>query len=136
MRVTDLERRPRCPPFDLNALNQFWLTRDYLPEPACLLLDRSSLNELATVLRTRIEPVMIPWDCEDGFFKAYWRRPQAYLDEDIRRATSVWGRLGSDVEQRAVRSLGNDLAMGRWAERNRDLVDLEAADLGLRVLIA
>jgi hypothetical protein len=35
-----------------------------------------------------------------------------------------------------VRSLGDDLASGRWAERNRDLVDLEAAELGLRLLIA
>ena len=38
--------------------------------------------------------------------------------------------------QGAVRSLGDDLASGRWAERNRNLVDLEAAELGLRLLIA
>src|SRR5271169_5700002 len=41
-----------------------------------------------------------------------------------------------DAEQRAVRSLGDDLASGRWAERNRDLVALDAAELGLRLLIA
>jgi hypothetical protein len=35
-----------------------------------------------------------------------------------------------------VRSLRNDLASGRWAERNRDLLDLKAAELGLRLLIA
>ena len=29
-----------------------------------------------------------------------------------------------------------DLASGRWVERNRDLLDLEAAELGLRLLIA
>ena len=33
-------------------------------------------------------------------------------------------------------SLRDDLASGRWAERNRDLVALDAADLGLRLLIA
>jgi hypothetical protein len=35
-----------------------------------------------------------------------------------------------------MRSLRDDLASGRWAERNRDLVDLETAELGLRLLIA
>jgi hypothetical protein len=35
-----------------------------------------------------------------------------------------------------VRNLGDDLASGRWAERNRDLIDREAAELGLRLLIA
>jgi hypothetical protein len=83
-----------------------------------------------------MEPVLIPWDCADGFFEAYWRRPEAYLDEHVRRGISVWARVGLDAEQRAVRSLRNDLASGRWAERNRDLVDLEAAELGLRLLIA
>jgi hypothetical protein len=34
-----------------------------------------------------------------------------------------------------VRSLRDDLASGRWAERNGDLVDLDAAELGLRLLI-
>jgi hypothetical protein len=83
-----------------------------------------------------MEPVLIPWDCADGFFEAYWRRPEAYLDEHVRRGVSVWARVGAHVEQRAVRSLRDDLASGRWGERNRDLIDLEAAELGLRLLIA
>jgi len=80
--------------------------------------------------------VLVPWDCADGFFEAYWRRPEAYLDDHVRRGISVWARVGPDAEQRAVRSLRGDLDSGRWAERNRDLVDLEAAELGLRLLIA
>jgi hypothetical protein len=51
-------------------------------------------------------------------------------------AVSVWTKVGPDVEQRAVDSLRDDLASGRWADRNRDLVDLDAAELGLRLLIA
>jgi hypothetical protein len=35
-----------------------------------------------------------------------------------------------------VRNLRDDLESGRWAERNRDLVALEQADLGARLLIA
>jgi len=114
----------------------FWLNRDYLPEFADLLAGRPSLTELADVTGARLEPVLIPWDCKDGFYEAYWRRPEAYLDEHVRRGISIWARVGPDAEQRAVQSLRDDLASGRWLERNRDLVDLEAAELGLRLLIA
>ena len=114
---------------------RFWLTRDYLPEVADLLVGRPSLTELARAIGARTEPVLIPWDCADGFFEAYWRRPEAYLDENVRRGISVWASVGPDAEQRAVRSLRDDLASGRWAERNRDIVDLDAAELGLRLLV-
>ena len=64
------------------------------------------------------------------------RRPEAYLDEDVRRGVSVWEAVGPRSEQRAVQSLRDDLASGRWRERNGDLVDLDAAELGGRLLIA
>jgi SAM-dependent methyltransferase len=115
---------------------RFWLTRDYLPEVADLLVGRPSLTDLARAIGARTEPVLIPWDCADGFFEAYWRRPEAYLEENVRRGISVWASVGPDAEQRAVRSLRDDLASGRWAERNRDIVDLDAAELGLRLLVA
>ena len=114
---------------------QFWLTRDYLPEVADLLVGRPSLTEQARAIGARTEPVLIPWDCADGFFEAYWRRPEAYLDDHVRRGVSVWARVGPDAEQRAVRSLRDDLVSGRWAERNRDLVALDAAEFGLRLLV-
>jgi ubiquinone/menaquinone biosynthesis C-methylase UbiE len=115
---------------------RFWLTRDYLPEVADLLVGRPPLSEQARAIAARVERVLIPWDCADGFFEAYWRRPEAYLDESVRRGISVWASVGPDAEQRALHSLRDDLSSGRWAERNRDLVDLDAAELGLRLLIA
>jgi SAM-dependent methyltransferase len=121
---------------DAGWLRRFWLTRDYLPEVTDLVAGRPSLGEQARAIGARIEPVPIPWDCADGFFEAFWRRPEAYLDDDVRRGVSVWARVGPDAEQRAVRSLRDDLVAGRWAERNRDLLDLDAAELGLRLLIA
>jgi SAM-dependent methyltransferase len=124
--------------FDTSDPSQFWLTRDYLPEFAALRACRvlASPTELARAIGARMEPVLIPWDCADGFFEAYWRRPGAYLDDNVRRGISVWATVGPDAEQSAVHSLRDDLASGRWAERNRDLVDLDAAELGLRLLIA
>ena len=123
-----------CDTSDRSWRRRFWLTRDYLPEVAASRVGLAS--ELARAIGARMEPVLIPWDCADGSFEAYWRRPEAYLDENVRRGISVWAGVGADAEQRAVRSLRSDLASGRWAERNRDLLDLDAAELGLRLLIA
>jgi len=121
---------------DINWRERFWLTRDYLPEVAELLADWPSLAELTHAIGGRAEPVLIPWDCADGFFEAYWRRPEAYLDEHVRRTVSVWTRVGPEAEQRAVNRLHDDLSSGRWVERNRDLLALDAAELGLRLLVA
>lgn len=121
---------------DTGWLRRFWLTRDYLPEVADLVVGRPAVDRLAETIGARMEPVLIPWDCADGFFEAYWRRPEAYLDEQVRRAISIWTRVGPDAERRAVTSLRADLASGQWAERNRELVGLDAAELGLRLLVA
>jgi DNA-binding transcriptional MerR regulator len=116
-------------------LQRFWLIRDYLPEVAGLVVGRPSVEQLAHAIGARVEPVLIPWDCADGFFEAHWRRPEAYLDEQVRRAVSVWSRVGPQAEQRAVDGLRDDLSSGRWAERNRELLALDAAELGLRLLV-
>ena len=121
---------------DFSDPGVFWLDRDYLPEHADLRVGRPPMAELVRSIGARVEPVLIPWDCADGFYEAYWRRPAAYLDEHVRCGMSIWARVGPDAEQCAVHSLHDDLASGRWAERNRDLAGLDAAELGLRLLIA
>lgn len=123
-----------CDTTERSWRHRFWLTRDYLPEVTASPVGLAT--ELARAIGARIEPVLIPWDCADGFLEAYWRRPEAYLDENVRRGISVWTAVGRDAEQRAVHKLRGDLASGRWAERNRDILDLEEAELGLRLLIA
>jgi SAM-dependent methyltransferase len=132
-------RRVVVPTFDASEdvlRRRFWLTRDYLPEFAGLFTSWPSLAELAGAIGARAERVPIPWDCEDGLFEANWRRPRAYLEDHVRRAVSTWTRVGPEAEQRVVRSLRNDLDTGQWAERNSDLIDLDAAELGLRLLVA
>jgi SAM-dependent methyltransferase len=122
--------------FDITSPERFWLTRDYLPEFAELAYGGPTLVERADAIGARMEPVPIPWDCADGFFHAYWRRPAAYLHPAVRSATSVWARVGHAAEQRAVNALRSDLGSGRWITRNRAITGLEAAELGARLLIA
>jgi hypothetical protein len=123
--------------FDIGRLEaDFWLIRDYMPEHAQLSAGRPTLAERARAVGARLEPLPIPWDCRDGNFPSYWRRPQAYLDEQVRRAVSVWHLAGRAVEDRVVRDLRADLESGRWAERNAGLLDLDEIDIGGRLLIA
>ena len=123
--------------FDISRLEgRFWLIRDYMPEHPQLSAGRPTLTERASAIGARLEPVSIPWDCRDGNFPSYWRRPEAYLDEQVRRPVSVWHLLGRAVEERVVRDLRADLESGRWAEHNSELLDLDEIDLGGRLLIA
>ncbi len=121
--------------WDETWFDRFWLVRDYLPElvrPS----PRPPLAARAAVIVAAMEAVPIPWDCVDGFFHAYWRRPEAYLDDDVRRCTSVWARLGPRIERRAISALQEDLESFAWHKRNDALLELVEADLGARLLVA
>lgn len=122
--------------WDNATLPSYWLVRDYVPEFGVASTGRPSLTERAAVLGASMRPVAIPSDCVDGFFHCYWNRPAAYLDPDVRRNTSVWARLGPTIEQRAVDALATDLESGRWHAQNAELIDLDEADVGARLLTA
>ena len=61
-----------------------WLD-DYFPGLAGQATSRyPRLAEFDAVGSVTVEPVPVPADCTDGFTAAYWRRPDAYLDEAVR----------------------------------------------------
>lgn len=115
----------------------FWLTQDYFPEIVAydrtIFLGALALTEMLERLigPTRMSPVPIPHDCIDGFLCAYWRRPESYLDPDVRRAISSFARIDAEA---GLAKLWGDLASGRWAERNRSLVSRESLDVGYRII--
>jgi SAM-dependent methyltransferase len=121
--------------WDPDHAEAFWLVRDYLPESAAL--DRGRMPAIAAVCEwmggATVTPVPVPHDCVDGFFGAFWRRPEAYLDPRVRAGMSNLSRLGAPVE-RAIAALRADLESGAWRERNRDLLGLDELDLGYRLL--
>jgi SAM-dependent methyltransferase len=118
--------------FDPNHAG-FWLL-DYLPELAAL--DEGQMPMLAFYERVlgevKIEPVLIPHDCEDGFLGAYWRRPEAYLDPRKRAAISSFWKIGDVSEKLAM--LQADISSGKWAKNNADLLALDTLDLGYRLV--
>lgn len=118
-------------------LDDFWLTRDYLPRDA---FSGESLEGIALVLEhldvQRIEVVPVPADCRDGFFAAYWKRPEAYLDADVRRSISALALLDDAVLASGLARLADDLASGAWADRNQDLLARDEMDFGYRLVVA
>jgi SAM-dependent methyltransferase len=121
--------------FDAAHLGKFWLVRDYLPPLAALAAGHPTMTQRAEAIGARLEPVPIPWDCLDGFFHAYWRRPEQYLRSEVRRGISIFSAIGPQAEQQVTQRLGDDLASGRWAARNRDIAELAEAEMGARLLI-
>jgi hypothetical protein len=96
-----------------------------------------TIDDVADILGgARIEPILIPADCEDGFFEAHYARPEAYLDPALRAAQSVWPRLPEGVERRAVAALSADLASGEWDARPGHLRARPAYDGGLRLVVS
>jgi SAM-dependent methyltransferase len=120
----------------------FWLTTEYLPEFLDLIPARfRSMGAWERDLQQALGPlrlveVPIPHDCTDGFYGAYWRRPEAYLDPHVRAAISVFSLLSRDASGRALEALRDDLATGAWHERHRDLLERSELHLGFYVVIA
>ena len=70
--------------------------------------------ELAREARPRDRAIAAPGDCTDGFFEAFWRRPEALLDAEVRSAQSMWALLGDSTERAVVDRLAAALESGRW----------------------
>ncbi|WP_086766652.1 methyltransferase domain-containing protein [Streptomyces bobili] len=124
--------------FDPGINHRFWLLEEYLPEAAAFDSTRAvAVDRLAMLLGgARIETVPIPHDCTDGFLAAFWRRPEAYLDPDVRAGISLFAQTGDEVVQQGLARLSDDLTSGRWHRRHADLLDRETLDVGYRLLVA
>lgn len=127
---------------DPGRARSFWLTTEYLPEFLELIPPRYRVpttweNELrASLGEVELTPVPVRHDCQDGFYVAYWRRPEAYLDPQVRAGISVFAQVSSAAVDRAIDALGADLQNGRWHERHRELLSLDELHLGFYVIVA
>ncbi|MDP8929722.1 MAG: class I SAM-dependent methyltransferase [Actinomycetota bacterium] len=121
---------------------RFWLTREYLPGFLRLIPDRYAepgawaADFVAELGPVRLQPVSIPYDCRDGFYGAFWRRPDAYLDPRVHAGISVFACLTEPEVTQAMNRLREDLTSGAWHTHNRHLLNLEAFDLGYYLVIA
>jgi len=124
--------------WDKSFVGRFWLTRDYLPEidewTADQLPPLDEIEaELGLVERRRLP---VPSDCHDGFLRAFWARPEAYLVTDVRRNISQFNLVDPVAIERGIGRLQRDLTSGDWDLRNGRLRTLDSLDLGYVLLTA
>jgi SAM-dependent methyltransferase len=123
---------------DVDVTAQMWLCRDYLPE--ITEHDRQTFPTIAHLRATLpgalVEPIPVPADCTDMFCVALWSRPEAHLDPDVRRASSIWHLLEPSIVDRGLERLRQDLDSGRWDERHGRLRTQATLDVGLRLVTA
>jgi len=122
--------------------DRFWLTREYLPQ-FCDLIPVSYRapgrweRELRDIFgQVTLTAAAIPHDCVDGFYGAFWQRPAAYVQPDVRDGISVFARLGDAIVGPAIECLQADLGSGAWVERHHDLLERRELELGYYVVTA
>jgi SAM-dependent methyltransferase len=112
-----------------------WWLNDYFPR--IVDDDRHKaplLDEMTDVLGgSDIVTVPIPHDCSDGFMGAYWRRPESYLDANVRQAISSLAKGEGDD---GLARLAGDLSSGEWRRKNARILELDELDVGYRLVIA
>jgi SAM-dependent methyltransferase len=123
--------------FDLGALPAW--QRDYLREGLEIEHPRfPAIEDVARALggRARVERIATPADCADGFFEAFWNRPEALLDAEVRASQSMWALLEPGVEERIVDRLAAALRSGAWDAEHGHLRARQSFDGALRLVIA
>jgi len=124
--------------YDALVEQDFWLVDDYFPEVSAL--DAGSVGYTSEAIGrvlplVRVEPVLVPADCIDGFMACYWNRPEAYVDPDVQAGISGLARLDPDVRARGTENLRRDLASGEWDARHGYLRALTELDVGYRLIV-
>jgi hypothetical protein len=122
------------PEFD----DALWLTQRYFPRIREWDRERfPTLGAIAAGLgELDVDPVPIPYDCSDGFLGCFWRRPEAYLEAEVRFGMSGFHALDEATTVAGLARLRADLAGGEWERRFGYLRELQEMDLGYRLLVA
>ncbi|WP_028777210.1 class I SAM-dependent methyltransferase [Shimazuella kribbensis] len=102
--------------FDPDALDEFWNV-NYFPE--LIEIERKRYPAIAYLTEVlggeiEIQKIPIPLDCKDGFQEAFYGRPEAFLEKEVRAAQSAWGFLPGEIEKQYVQSLEEELKSGEW----------------------
>ncbi len=133
---------------DFEMHSRFWFLEDYVPEVGEFTRRQEPGHEaVAEVIgggggggggagTCTCIPLLVPRDMQDGVLGAYWCRPEAYLDPAVRANCSGLALADPAVVARGVAGLEADLSSGEWQRHHADLAELEAIDLGYRLVVA
>ncbi|MDP4149938.1 MAG: class I SAM-dependent methyltransferase [Bacteroidota bacterium] len=105
--------------FDPQKLDDFWVA-EYFPEVVEVEKARyPTIEFIRTSLGGRVEitSIPIPLDCKDGFQEAFYGRPEAFLQKEIRLSQSAWGFISDDKQEEIVNRLRIELQNGNWNKK-------------------
>jgi hypothetical protein len=83
-----------------------------------------------------VRAVPVPHDCSDGFLASYWRRPERYLDGDVRANISTFTILPPAEVETGIARLADDLASDAWHAKHSALLEADELDVGYCLLVA
>ncbi|BAY66168.1 putative MerR-family transcriptional regulator [Calothrix brevissima NIES-22] len=127
--------------FDIRLATKIWLY-DYFPwmwEDAIKFLPLHELTSLIEQNTQRVVeaiPLILPYDLSDLFAAAAWRRPELYLQPEVRAGISSFALGNPDLIASGVKSLAADLSSGKWDAKYGEIRQLNEIDLGYRFLKA
>lgn len=124
--------------FDPEALDHFW-NAHYFPELIEVEKARYPTIEFITEAlggKCTVLPIPIPLDCVDGFQEAFYGRPEAFLEQDVRMSQSAWGFLPEGLEALLVKRLSDDLESGEWDRKFGKYRTQPSFTCALRLIIA
>ena len=105
--------------FDPEALDSFWNSR-YFPE--LIAVEKARYPTIDFIKNSLggncdIVKVPIPLNCVDGFQEAYYGRPEAFLEKEVRLSQSAWGFLSEEIQNKLIKRLEDDLNSGEWDKK-------------------
>lgn len=124
--------------FDPDALDKFWNVH-YFPELIEVERQRyPSVDFITSSLggNCEVQKIPVPFDCTDGFQEAYYGRPEAFLEKDVRMSQSAWGFLTAGLEEQYVQALATDLASGEWDRKYGHYRNEPSFTCALRLIIS
>ncbi|MEH2153513.1 class I SAM-dependent methyltransferase [Nostoc sp.] len=127
--------------FDIRLAQKIWLY-DYFPflwEDALRFLPlNQQVNLIQSNTKRRVEaiPLFLPYDLSDLFAAAGWRRPELYLQPEVRAGISSFALANQDLAEQGVKLLAADLSSGEWSKKYSDIHNLTEIDIGYRFIRA
>lgn len=102
--------------FDPEALDNFW-NAHYFPE--LIEIEKARYPTIEFIKNSlggncKVIEIPIPLNCLDGFQEAFYGRPEAFLEKDVRLSQSAWGFLSEETQNELVKRLEADLKSGEW----------------------
>ncbi|WP_225892723.1 class I SAM-dependent methyltransferase [Nostoc sphaeroides] len=127
--------------FDIRFAQKIWLY-DYFPflwkDALQFLPLHEQVNLIKSTTKRCVEaiPLLLPHDVSDLFAAAAWRRPELYLQPEVRAGISSFALGNQDLIEQGVKLLAVDLNSGKWSKKYGDIHDLTEIDLGYRFIRA